>query len=354
MSDFVVTYFLQNKLMQKHHTTSEEVLSIAMRFSQDQYHIPKILVGLLGNVEAALFLGVLLWNYLNNENVVKNDGWFFHTSSQWERMGITARKRRKFQEQLTELGFVEIKKKGIPAKNHYRLMLDNLVVAITSSSKDSVQSLQNVTTSNNETLPQDVTKSNNIHIINKKEKEKEKTDSLFDEELVLAKLNKTGDYLPPKKKLMAEFNLPEYKAKEVYKKLKVCSNEMRKAALMRFIHNPSAKLVIDGVATATQGMPKNFKLPDSLKLELETLASFYGDITGSKVTLTQQNDYDFHLTRKVYKLEQITFVARNCWRILCETNDPFYSITFDVLLREKTIRRFIQNPLLRKMEDSNT
>lgn len=86
-----------------------------------------------GGAGAGVFISQLVYwhRQMTTAKGEEWDGWFYKTAEQWEFETCTTRRERQNAEKiLTDLNVLEIKKKGIPAKKHYRVnesVLNDLV-----------------------------------------------------------------------------------------------------------------------------------------------------------------------------------------------------------------------------------
>lgn len=70
-------------------------------------------------VTGALFLSqALYWSKRTKDP----EGWFYKTIEDWqEETGLTREEQLTIKKKLTNLGFLEVKKKGVPATNHFKI-----------------------------------------------------------------------------------------------------------------------------------------------------------------------------------------------------------------------------------------
>lgn len=109
---------------------------IAKLLSTDGFiQVNKALIKKFGLHEAVM-LGELCAEYVywQNANKLVDDEWFFSTRQNIEEnTGLSEHFQRKALATLTAANIIEIKKKGVPATNYYRIDYDQLLMALTSS-----------------------------------------------------------------------------------------------------------------------------------------------------------------------------------------------------------------------------
>ncbi len=90
------------------------------------YH--SVYARITGSVTAGLLLSqIVYWNKVSG-------GEFYKTDKEWqEELVMGERELRNAKKKLKELGFVKIKRKGVPAKTYYTLDINRLITVITSS-----------------------------------------------------------------------------------------------------------------------------------------------------------------------------------------------------------------------------
>lgn len=157
-------------------------MGILNLLSSDNYIVVnKSLIRIIG-LEASVLLGNLASEYdywSEREELV--DGFFFSTIENIEnKTGLTPYQQRQAIQKLTELGIVESKKMGIPAKRYIRIN-EQQVVSLFNDKK-----LKNCTTGGKKTEQQEVKKLNSNKNINNKtikedKKEERKKELTFDE-----------------------------------------------------------------------------------------------------------------------------------------------------------------------------
>jgi hypothetical protein len=86
---------------------------------------------LTGGAKSALMLSQMLYWTCHGSEISSSDGWFYKTAEQWEReTGLSLRGQRSSRDNLVNLGFVEERRTGLPAKLHFRVNLDRLEQAL--------------------------------------------------------------------------------------------------------------------------------------------------------------------------------------------------------------------------------
>ncbi len=130
-------------------------ISIAKLLSTNGYiQVNKELIKLFGLHEAIL-IGELCSEYIyyEKQNMLE-DGMFYSTRANIEEnTGLNEHFQRKAFETLTQAGIVEISKRGMPAKNYYRINYDKLLISLsTSPSRDEEQVLHEMHLNNNKQI----------------------------------------------------------------------------------------------------------------------------------------------------------------------------------------------------------
>lgn len=122
--------------------------------SSDGYIVcNKDLMHKLGINEAILLGELASENNYWDKRTENYDGWFFSTTDNIEKnTALSKYQQNKAASSLVKAGILEIAKKGMPARNYYRISIDGLINFL--SSKKS----KNLTTSSQETKPQVVKK----------------------------------------------------------------------------------------------------------------------------------------------------------------------------------------------------
>lgn len=290
-----------------------------------------------GGMHEAFFLSRLLWNTFNNPHVEKKDGWFFHTSEQWEAVGITERVRRSIQERFVALKILDVKRMDVPAKNYYKLNLDELQRFLSDVTFGDILMSQNVTSRSHEMSDLDVTKGD-IYSYKKLKKElKEETPVGF--EILVGKL---GDAKPSKKTIMQILGYNEVLARKVQNEIKqIVRLEDRKSYIMDLFVNGKPQKT---KSTFNERLDRK-TLPPSEYKNLEDLAYFYKGHTDILPEITQARINAFYDLRTKFKYEDLKYVIVGCLR-LARTN-PFYARNFDQALTSENINRFLTDPLLK-------
>lgn len=93
---------------------------------QNTIPVPVPFVRLVGDYTAAAFLAqVMYWS----DRSTDQDGWFYKTGEEWtEEMLLTPKQLRRCVKDCGNL--VEVERRGIPAKNYYRPVRENIVAAL--------------------------------------------------------------------------------------------------------------------------------------------------------------------------------------------------------------------------------
>ncbi len=105
------------------------------------------------SMEAALMLADLTdkEQYFTARGEITECGYFFNTSENIkEDTGLTYHSQKKALKQLTDIGFIETKLKGVPAKLHFKISENKILNFLKTGSKESLkQDLKKVKTNNN-------------------------------------------------------------------------------------------------------------------------------------------------------------------------------------------------------------
>lgn len=168
-----------------------------LQFLASENFIPlnKIVIRSLG-LEEAILIGELAseYNYWTKENGLDEDGYFYSTIENIEeKTTLSVHKQRKAINKLKELGVIDVKVKGIPAKRYIKIdeqqlyeILSNKFVKNSQTRELNINKLDNENLStNNNILNNNIIKEN----ISNKKKERKKTsyddilNELDDEEL---------------------------------------------------------------------------------------------------------------------------------------------------------------------------
>lgn len=159
-------------------------ISIAKLLSTNGYiQVNKELIKLFGLHEAIL-IGELCSEYIYYEehNMLEDDMFYSTRNNIEENTGLNEHFQRKAFETLTQAGIVEISKKGMPAKNYYRINYDKLLTSLsTSASRDEEQVLHEMNLNNNIQTNINKKRSNSKELLQDFQfgKSKPKKDSLY-------------------------------------------------------------------------------------------------------------------------------------------------------------------------------
>lgn len=146
-------------------------MSLLQIISADNFiTVNRTLIKKLG-LEAAVMLGELASEYSYwSEREELREGFFFSTVENIEeKTGMTAYQQRQAINKLAEMGIVEVKKMGIPAKRYIRISEQQVMQMFND------KSLKNLTTGDEKTSQQDVKKFNTNKTKDKKTEEKDKS-----------------------------------------------------------------------------------------------------------------------------------------------------------------------------------
>lgn len=92
--------------------------------SQESFWIVNKTIACKYGIVQALFLSVLYdkFLYYRKNNMLYKEEWFYCTREQVENdLALSSHEQRISEENLCKVGFIEIKKMGLPAKNYYRI-----------------------------------------------------------------------------------------------------------------------------------------------------------------------------------------------------------------------------------------
>ena len=85
------------------------------------------LVDVTANVKAALLLSQSIYWTRHGREIAENYGWFWKTAEQWEReTGLSAKEQATARDLLRGQSLLEERRRGIPARLHFRLCIDAL------------------------------------------------------------------------------------------------------------------------------------------------------------------------------------------------------------------------------------
>ena len=85
------------------------------------------LVDLTANVKAALLLSQSIYWTRHGRDIAQTGGWFLKTTEQWEmETGLSAKEQATAREVLRKLAILSEQRVGIPARQHFRLCVDQL------------------------------------------------------------------------------------------------------------------------------------------------------------------------------------------------------------------------------------
>ncbi len=124
-------------------------------FSQNSIAYNAGLAEILGSVEAAIFIGQLLyWNGLG-----KQKDWTYKTMKDMQtETGLTRSQQERVIKECKNLQLIQVKLKGIPATRHFQLNLEKIVRLITSrlqkTSKLDGEKASNPADENQQTIPE--------------------------------------------------------------------------------------------------------------------------------------------------------------------------------------------------------
>lgn len=116
--------------------------------SQEAFWSVNKKIALLFGIESALILSDLISKekYFEDRNQLQPDGSFFNDQESIEKdTTLSPHKQRKALKLLSEYNLIEIEKKGIPAKNYYKLN-HSIITEILVTKEINLQSLKNLTT----------------------------------------------------------------------------------------------------------------------------------------------------------------------------------------------------------------
>ena len=89
------------------------------------------LVDVTANVKAALLLSQSLYWTRHGRDIAENVGWFWKTAEQWEReTGLSAKEQATARDLLRGRSLLEERRRGLPARLHFRLCIDALAAQL--------------------------------------------------------------------------------------------------------------------------------------------------------------------------------------------------------------------------------
>ncbi|MDQ6967795.1 MAG: hypothetical protein Q9M14_03835 [Mariprofundaceae bacterium] len=88
------------------------------------------LVPVAGSVNAALVLSQAIYQH-NYWTTKRTHAWWYCSDTKWKSdIGLTTKQMQLVRTQLIKRDLIEVRKKGIPCTNHYKLKVKNLLTAI--------------------------------------------------------------------------------------------------------------------------------------------------------------------------------------------------------------------------------
>jgi hypothetical protein len=113
-----------------------QVGAVSATLGQSYVSYHPLLAAVTGNVKAALFLShAIAWSRYVHLSQPDRDGWFWLRATDWyEGAGLSGREQASARGILKELGVLEEKRIGVPAKIWYRLNLDRLGQSVADTS----------------------------------------------------------------------------------------------------------------------------------------------------------------------------------------------------------------------------
>ena len=110
---------------------SEEALALVRSRLGRRIAFYRRLVELTASAKAALLLSQAIYWTRHGRDIAKNGGWFYKTTDQWQReTGLTAREQESARRILRDLGVLQEKRTGIPARLYLRLDLEQLTALL--------------------------------------------------------------------------------------------------------------------------------------------------------------------------------------------------------------------------------
>lgn len=330
-----------------------------LRLVEDQkFFVSQLLVEVTQDWYEAIFLSILVWNSLHNEKVIENDGWFYYSAKQWDRLHFSEWIRRRIQKSLIEKDIIEMDRRGVPPRNYYKIKLDNLVKLILSKSEEtSASNLMKPkiwefnSEETSELIPRN---SHKLHIKEKIKRRKEAPQKKNKLDSVLA-MKKITNFMPSKDFLIEETGMSEFKAKDILKEFKSLDFKERRKRLEDLLENGytrKSKYKNKVCNEKKREIIHEVSLSDELQRELEMIQDLWQGQTGRRPSITSENKHEYAITRKEYRFEDVLYVARNCSAIVRTTGNDFFAISFDQLMYSKTIRRFLHHQKLADQEKS--
>lgn len=80
-----------------------------------------------GSIKAGVLLSQLWYWTTRHAESTAGDCWIWKTSEQWQaETGLTVREQANARERLCSLGLIEVRRQGVPARLHCRLLVDAL------------------------------------------------------------------------------------------------------------------------------------------------------------------------------------------------------------------------------------
>lgn len=109
-------------------------------FEADYTIINHDMVKKLGLTQAYWLCEIISWmNHLREKKRLDEDGWFFYTQRHIEKkIGVSTQIQNRIVKKLTSLGVIETEKRGMPAKNYFRIDYEILVSVLYGDSPSSI------------------------------------------------------------------------------------------------------------------------------------------------------------------------------------------------------------------------
>lgn len=162
-------------------------MNIISLLSNDNYIIYNKDIAKEFGIMSAVLLGELCswYSFLKKNNALDNDTFYVTRETIEKDTGLTADNQRTAQKRLVEAGIITVIRKGVPAKNHYRLNLKKMVdffekedEKVAQNQKTS-QLSENPTSCNSKSRQLDVEKTDIINIYNNNKKENNNNINIF-------------------------------------------------------------------------------------------------------------------------------------------------------------------------------
>ena len=84
---------------------------------------------------------IISWmRYLKKKKRVDEDGWFYYTQEHLEKkIGISSQRQNRIIKKLKSTGIIDVKRKGLPPRNYFKINYEKLVIFLYEKSPKSIK-----------------------------------------------------------------------------------------------------------------------------------------------------------------------------------------------------------------------